>query len=212
MDYIDKMQEMLSSGYEMNEVAENLYLNYHSVTNTDEVYRLRKAIAIKYNCNLNDVKLIGSAHTGYTIKDNKLQKRDNPQDYDFAIINTEIFARYFHMVEIDKIEKENKNKYMGAILNGKLHPRYADKGFFDKLEQINRSIMKELNVSKHVSVCFYLSEKDFIDGLVDYNSKLFIGELKRNSGEKKQNQPMAVGIGELVNLSALNVIDKLEEQ
>ena len=69
MDYIENMQNMLSSGYTMIEVAENLYLNYHSVINTDEVYQLRKAIAKKYDCNLNDVKLIGSSHTGYTYKD-----------------------------------------------------------------------------------------------------------------------------------------------
>ena len=46
MDYIEKMQELLSSGYSKTEVAENLYLNYHSIINTDEVYKIRKRIAI----------------------------------------------------------------------------------------------------------------------------------------------------------------------
>ena len=72
-DYIAKMQEMLSEGYSKEEVAENLYLNYHSVTNTDEVYKIRKRIALSYGCNLNDVKLIGSSHTGYTYKDGQLR-------------------------------------------------------------------------------------------------------------------------------------------
>lgn len=61
MDYIEKMQELLSSGYSKTEVAENLYLNYHSIINTDEVYKIRKRIAHDYDCNINDVKLIGSA-------------------------------------------------------------------------------------------------------------------------------------------------------
>mgnify|MGYP006959749894 CR=1 FL=1 len=30
MDYIENMQSMLSDGYTMNEVAENLYLNFIS--------------------------------------------------------------------------------------------------------------------------------------------------------------------------------------
>ena len=212
MDYIEKMQAMLSDGYTMDEVAENLYLNYHSVINTDEVYRLRKAIARKYNCNLNDVKLIGSSHTGYTYKEGKLQKRDNPKDYDFAIINADVFTRFFHMVDVDKIVGDEKKKYIGGILHGKLHPLHAGKDFLMKLEKKNSSIMKDLNISKHVSVCFYLSEKDFIDGLVSYNSELYAGELRRISEQKDESGSMTIVLGELVNLSDLKIVDKLEEE
>ena len=211
VDYIEKMQNMLSNGYTMNEVAENLYLNYHSVINTDEVYKLRKAIAKKYYCNLNDVKLIGSSHTGYTYKEGKLLKRDNPKDYDFAIINQDVFTRYFHMVDVDKICKDKKIKYIDAILHGKLHPIYADYAFLNSLEKKNQAIMKENNVKKHVSVCFYLSEKDFIDGLVRYNSDLYTGELRRISELNNKNDSMTVGLGELVNFSDLKIIDKLED-
>lgn len=212
MDYIEKMQAMLSNGYTMDEVAENLYLNYHSVINTDEVYRLRKAIARKYNCNINDVKLIGSSHTGYTYKEGKLQKRDNPKDYDFAIINADVFIRFFHMIDADKIVGDDKRMYIGGILHGKLHPLHAGQEFLTKLEKKNSAIMKELNVSKHVSVCFYLSEKDFIDGLVSYNSELYAGELRRISEQKDEGESMTVGIGELVNLSDLKIVEKLEEK
>ena len=149
-DYIVEMQNMLSKGYKMEEVAENLYLNYHSVINNDEVYRLRKLIAIRYGCNLKDVRLIGSAHTGYTNKEGKIQKRDDPKDYDFAIIDADVFTRYFHLVNMEKISKDNKSKYMGAFLNGKIHPRYADKKFLNMLETINNEIMRELNIKKHV--------------------------------------------------------------
>lgn len=211
MDYIKKMQGMLSDGYSMNEVAENLYLNYHSVINTDEVYRLRKAIANSYDCNLNDVKLIGSSHTGYTFKRGKLLKRDNPKDYDFAIINADVFIRYFHMVDTDKIAEAHKQMYVGAILHGKLHPFHAGQEFLAKLEEKNSAIMKELNVSKHVSVCFYLSEKAFIDGLVDYNSELYTGELRRISEKKEYSSSLKAEIGDLINLSELKIIDKLEE-
>ena len=203
MDYIENMQNMLSAGYTMVEVAENLYLNYHSVINKDEVYRLRKAIAKKYDCNLNDVKLIGSSHTGYTYKCGKLLKRENPKDYDFAIINADVYIRFFHMVDIDQIEKKEKRMYINGILRGKLHPLHAGKRFLKELEKKNKEIMKEVDVSKHVSVCFYLSEKDFIAGLVKYNSELYTGELRRIS---EQN----VGIVDIDNFSVMKIVDKLE--
>lgn len=211
MDYIEKMQGMLSDGYSMDEVAENLYLNYHSVINTDEVYRLRKAIAKRYNCNLNDVKLIGSSHTGYTYKKGKLLKRDNPKDYDFAIINPDVFIRFFHMVDINKIMDNDKRMYINGILHGKLYPLHAGKEFLLKLEKKNNAIMRELSILKHVSVCFYLSEKDFIDGLVNYNSELYTGELRRISKQKKSGDAIGDEIGELVKFSDLKIIDKLED-
>ena len=49
----------------------------------------------KYGCNLNDVKLIGSSHTGYTYKEGRLQVRDDPKDYDFGIISSEVFTKIF---------------------------------------------------------------------------------------------------------------------
>ena len=182
MDYIEKMQELLSSGYSKTEVAENLYLNYHSIINTDEVYKIRKRIAHDYDCNINDVKLIGSAHTGYTYKEERLQKREHPKDYDFAIINANVFVKYFHKVDINKIAKNHKNYYMGAIL----HPNHANKVFYEEIEKINRAIMEDLKVTMHISVCFYLSEKAFIDGLVSYNSDLYTGELKRIKEKEPQ--------------------------
>ena len=195
----------------MEEVAENLYLNYHSVINTDEVYRLRKTIAKKFECNLNDVKLIGSSHTGYTYKDGKLQKREDPKDYDFAIINADVFVKYFHMVNLNKISHAEKKKYMGGILHGKIHPLHADEDFFKKINKINSEIMEELNVMKHVSVCFYLSEKAFIDGLVAYNSDLYTGELLRISKQRGDEDVLMVDIRQIVNMSDLKLLDKMEE-
>ncbi|WP_238046869.1 hypothetical protein [Faecalibacillus faecis] len=64
--------------------------------------------------------------------------------------------------------------------------------------------MEETGVSKHVSICFYLSEKDFIDGLVKYNSELYAGELRRISEQKDR-------ISDLENLSDMKIVDKLEE-
>lgn len=207
-DYIEKMQDMLAHDYSMRQVAENLYLNYHSVINTDEVYRLRKSISIKYKCNLNDVKLIGSAHTGYTYKDKKLQKRDNPEDYDFAIISASVFTEFFHKVNIDEITEKEKKLYVEGILQGKLHPLHADKKFLEKVEKINRNIMKEEKVTKHVSICFYLSEQAFIDGLVNFNTELYTGELLRIS---KKRDAGASTIGALINMSEIMAVDKMEE-
>jgi len=94
---------MLKEGYSFEEITENLYLNYSAAIDIDEVYRIRKKISERYGCNLNDVKLIGSSHTGYTYKEGKLQIRDNPKDYDFEIIGSEIFAKYFHKVNCDAL-------------------------------------------------------------------------------------------------------------
>ena len=178
MNYIDKMMYMLKEGYTFEEITENLYLNYSAAIDVDEVYRIRKKISEKYGCNLNDVKLIGSSHTGYTYKDGKLQIRDNPKDYDFGIIGPEIFIKFFHKVNFDSISNNQKNSYMGNILNGKLHPLYADKYFLEELEAINNDIQNELSVKRHITVCFYLSEYDFINGLVGYSKKLYLAKLK----------------------------------
>ncbi|MDD6734650.1 MAG: hypothetical protein PUE21_08970 [Lachnospiraceae bacterium] len=178
MNYIDKMMNMLKEGYSFEEITENLYLNYSAAIDIDEVYRIRKKISERYGCNLNDVKLIGSSHTGYTYKEGKLQIRDNPKDYDFGIIGSEIFTKYFHKVNCDALSERQKNSYMFNIMNGKLHPLYAGRDFLDELESINSDIQKELSVKRHITVCFYLSEYDFINGLVDYSRSLYAVKLK----------------------------------
>lgn len=178
MNYIDKMMHMLEKGYTFEEITENLYLNYSAVIDVDEVYHIRKKISEKYGCNLNDVKLIGSSHTGYTYKEGKLQIRDDPKDYDFGIIGSEVFTKYFHKVSLNSMSNRQKNSYMGNIMNGKLHPLYADKDFLNELEVINNGIQNELSVRRHITVCFYLSEYDFIKGLVEYSKKLYLAKLK----------------------------------
>jgi len=203
MDYIEKMQELLSIGFSKTEVAENLYLNYHSVINTDEVYKIRKRIASDFKCNINDVKLIGSAHTGYTYKEGKLLKRDNPKDYDFAIINMDVFVRFFHEVDFTKIPKDSKEKYTRSILYGKIHPLYVNTKLLRNLEKNNKAIMKDLEVERHISVCFYISEQAFIEGLVSYNKGLYTGELKRiREGNPKM---------EMVDTFEIKEIEKMED-
>ena len=184
MNYIDKMMHMLEEGYTFEEITENLYLNYSAAIDVDEVYRIRKRISEKYGCNLNDVKLIGSSHTGYTYKEGRLQVRDNPKDYDFGIISSEVFTKYFHKVNLNDMSNKKKISYMVNIMNGKLHPLYAGKGFLDELEAINSDIQNELSVKRHITVCFYLSEYDFINGLVGYSKKLYAVKLKEMEENK----------------------------
>lgn len=212
-DYIAKMQEMLSEGYSKEEVAENLYLNYHSVTNTDEVYKIRKRIALSYGCNLNDVKLIGSSHTGYTYKDGQLRKQTSPRDYDFAIISADTFVKYFHMIKYDQIRDNDKRMYVRHFTEGKIHPRYADADFRKALENINQKIMQDLNVKRHISVCFYISEKAFINGLVKYNNNLYAGELKRFKGQKIDDgeSRLTSKIGKLIDMANIKMIDRMED-
>lgn len=70
-------------------------MNYSAVIDVDEVYRIRKKISEKYGCNLNDVKLIGSSHTGYTYKEGKLQIRDDPKDYDLELLALKFLQSIF---------------------------------------------------------------------------------------------------------------------
>lgn len=179
MDYIEKLRDLLSQEYTYREIAENLYLNYHSVIDTDEVYRIRKKLSLIFFCNMNDVKLIGSAHTGYTSDEGVYKIRKNPEDYDFAIINTNVFTEYFHKVDIKQIDSTNIRKYTAYIMEGKLHPLYADKKFNKQMQKIYKEVADELGIERHISVCFYLSEKAFIEGLVRYNYGLYTNELKK---------------------------------
>lgn len=178
MDYVEKLEDLLSKNYTYYEIAENLYLNYCSVIDTDEVYKIRRMLSQIFGCNLNDVRLIGSAHTGYSFKNDRLVIRDNPKDYDFAIINPFVFSTYFHKVEIKKIEQKNIHFYVKYILEGKIHPLYANSKFLKEINDIYQKIQKELGVKRHITVCFYLSEKAFIEGLVKYNRRLYSKVLK----------------------------------
>lgn len=179
MDYVEKLEDLLSQKYTYHEIAENLYLNYSSLIDTDEVYRIRKRLSEIFGCNMNDVRLIGSAHTGYTFKNDKLEIRKNPKDYDFAIISPNVFAAYFHKINVNKIETRNRGNYTKYILEGKIHPLYADPKFLKEMQTLYTMIANELDIKRHITVCFYLSEKAFIEGLVNYNHKLYSMVLKR---------------------------------
>lgn len=192
MDYIKKLEDLLSKKYSYREIAENLYLNYCSLIDTDEVYRIRKKLSQIFVCNLNDVRLIGSAHTGYSFKNDKLEIRDNPKDYDFAIIDPVVFATYFHKINVSKIEAKNIGNYTKYILQGKIHPLYADSKFLKEIQTMYINISGELGIKRHITVCFYLSEKAFIEGLVMYNHQLYTMMLKKINNSVMQELPEMV--------------------
>lgn len=208
-DYVEKLKELVKKGDEIESVTENIYLNYHSTYHTDEVYKLRKALAIEYGCDLNSVKLIGSAHTGYTFKNDRLELRKEPNDYDFAIISPVVFTRVFHEISVNDMNSGTKKNFVKWILCGKIHPRYADETFLKKIQKSNNTIMKQMGVKKHISICFYLSEKDFIDGLVNYNRKIYSYVLKDLN--EKDEKTFGVTIAEIANLTDIKPLDKLED-
>lgn len=176
MNYERKFYELINAGYSINEIAENIYLNYNSYDDVDLIYKIKKQISQKYFCSLNSIKLIGSSHTGYSVVEQNLVQKA-PKDYDFAIIDTGLFIKYFEKTNISQIA--DKRKYIGNFVNGKIHPYYETKDIKDELDCINEKIEEELKLDRHLTICFYLSEKAFINGLGEYLKEIYVRYLNQ---------------------------------
>lgn len=195
MSYYEKFQSWINEGQSIPQICENLYFNYHSVFSNDEVFKIKKALSKVYNCDIKDIRLTGSAHIGFTYKNNKVEDRENPRDYDFAIINPYVISN-----ELSKISIENvKDSFSSNFVKGKFHPLHADKGYLDSIKNEMGEIQKELGISKSITVCFYLSEHSFIKSL-----EVFWGQLHADLLSSKQHK----GIEPLANLE-LKPIDKI---
>lgn len=199
-NYIGKFYELECKGNSVEEITENIYLNYPSLYENDQVYVIRKKLSQIYNCNLNDIKLIGSAHIGFTfdMKEKELVERDEPSDYDFAIIDTSLFSYYFDRVNFEVLR--NKKRFQCNLNEGIIHPFYADESFLEDLNKKHEEIKKEANLDKKISVCFYISEKSFIKKLTSFMNSIYIEVLKLYRDSVGQEEKLSK---ELVALNKL---------
>lgn len=198
MDLLSKFNELHKKGQPLEEIVENIFLNYNAYTNNDDIYVIKKQIAKEFNVEINNVKLIGSSHTGFK----NFVPREVTKDYDFAIIDPFIFREYLLRVDINKLGSKNKYEYINNISKGKIHILYAPseikKEIEDKLENIKSKIKDNYSVTidKSISVCFYVSERAFIKGLC----KFFTIELSKS-------MPKANGMEK--SMSSIKNVDKI---
>ncbi len=124
--YLDKCLELHKQGKEIKSIIENIYINYSSSEDNDKIYEYKKVISKQFNVSLKDIKLIGSAHTSFSKKSGELKDKLDPNDYDFAIINTSLFNKYWIMLnndlnEVSLVTRKNKLFY-DYLKRGKIHP------------------------------------------------------------------------------------------
>lgn len=161
--YLEKCFELYSSGKNIKQIIENIYINYASIDNNDKIYEYKKIISQEFDISLKDIKLIGSSHTLFSIKDGTKEKTSS-NDYDFAIINTSLFNKYWSKIMLN--DKEPKKTFFNYLILGKIHPYYlAHDGIVYK-EIKNK--LKKLDADKSATICIYMCEEFFIKNLCDY--------------------------------------------
>ncbi len=183
MDLLSKFHELHGAGHPLHEIVENIFLNYNAYTNNDDIYFIKKLIANEFKVEINNVKLIGSSHTGFK----NFEPRDITKDYDFAIIDPFLFREYLLEIDINKLNKQRTYNYTNNLSKGKIHVLYAPKEVKEKienkLENVKSSIydIRGIKIDKSISVCFYVSERAFIKNLCDYFTK----EISKSMEEDK---------------------------
>lgn len=187
MDLLDKFNELHSKGYSMQNIVENIFLNYNAYTNNDDIYFLKKKISSYFKVELNNVKLIGSSHTGFK----EFRPREQTKDYDFAIIDPFLFREFLLKIKTNQMNMHNMELYVKNLAEGKLHILYSNKEIKTNikmiLEDIKLQIEKEekIKIDKDISVCFYISEKAFINNLTGYFNRVLAASIRNENSEIK---------------------------
>lgn len=157
-------KEMIKNGNTKEEIIQNIFINYSTfIDNNQVIFNHKKIISKNLNTDFHNIFLIGSRHIGLKIEDNelKIKKLDDTTDYDYAIIDPFLFSKYFDE------HKSTKSKYFENLCNGMLHPMY-NKNLKKYIED------KISDCFGKVSVCIYLSEKSFLKKLYSfYGEKIF---------------------------------------
>lgn len=190
INYREKFFELMRNGFTLDEAVENLYINYSAFTHVDLVYKIKKAISIAFKVSIGDVKLIGSSHTGFSLCDCKIVDRENPHDFDFAIVNAALYAEYFENMFESCRGNEASRSYIKNALQGKIHTFYIDDSLRRPVNAVLERIQETLRIDKHISVCFYISEKALIQGLVEYFKAINAEDMREVYSRGQMVKPM----------------------
>ncbi|WP_175613226.1 hypothetical protein [Fusobacterium mortiferum] len=166
---LDKFKLFESEGKSFEEISENIYLNYSSIKDIDLIYKIKKEISKEFSCGLMQILLIGSSHTGFS----KNFEKTEGKDYDFCIIDYQIFEKILLKVQTTKLYK-NKDNFYKNLSKGKLHYHYVDNELKRELEDIFERIRLNLKISKQISICFYISERAFIKVIANFLEKQWL--------------------------------------
>jgi len=170
--YLNKCLELHNQGQDIKSIIENIYINYSSSEDNDKIYEYKKIISQQFNVSLKDIKLIGSAHTKFSKKSGSLEDRNDPNDYDFAIINTSLFNNYWSILNNDETEVSKtvyKNDlFYDNLKKGKIHPYHLNNN--GRIYRNIKERLSELNSQKKKksSICIYAFEDAFINNLCEY--------------------------------------------
>lgn len=139
------------------------------------LFKILKSIHEEFKIPFRDIKIIGSSHLGFSLckksekNPNELKKFDENSDIDIAIINQELFYRFFNETitiskrfsELTKFyKKEDVEKFKQNILKGYIRPDTIPNC---SLKNRWYRFFKELSIeiNKKVSAAVYLNEKTF---------------------------------------------------
>lgn len=149
-------------GFKDTEIIENIFLNYSSSYENDTIYKIKKELSEKLKIELNCIKLIGSAHSGIKKEEDEIEDKKDPNDLDFALITPKLFSEFLFEIRKGKLVKHSsENAFKKNLYLGKIHFMYLKENYINL-------ICKEINKKydqKKISVCLYLSERDFIENL-----------------------------------------------
>ncbi|MGL6098691.1 MAG: hypothetical protein ACRC0G_03590 [Fusobacteriaceae bacterium] len=189
IEKITELKKMMSN----EDILSNLFLNYSSFKNNDIIFILKKELSKNLKIDIKDIRLIGSGHTGFRRNlENKIEKIEEIKDYDFVIINKELFQSTYNYIDSNNLYLEKIQKYPifknqktpreifeQNYKNGKLHLRYIDKKFYiiKICKRLDEILQKKFNINLKVSCCIYETEANFIKNQKKYylNLELFGG-------------------------------------
>lgn len=166
--YEDPMK-FIENYFELEPLEQQSYINYLIVNNIPYVFKripllfeqIVQYLADEIGLNYCDVKLIGSAKTGFSINPNP--NYGNPftdkSDLDFSIINENLFqnltTEFNHWVKLytnaEMAPKEAEEKFWDANL--KSVPKNIERGFIDTYKIPNRNIF---TITQKVNNSLYL--------------------------------------------------------
>lgn len=175
-----KILDLKENGFNNMEIVENIFLNYSSVYDNDTIYKLKKDISLRLKTDIINIRLIGSAHLGIKKNDETetLELVDNPSDYDFAIIDSKVFAFILNDIsQKNLVTSQNKPIFCEHLSRGKLHLRYIKKP--NIISEICTEIESKNMLKKNVSICIYLNEEFFINNLKVYFNNMFDNYYKK---------------------------------